>query len=167
MARVRESCRPRLALIGVAVAAFASPSALRWRLVLWARLCGRDQRGRRRYHRPRHWRASSLPHGRYTRTVERRLLFARGQGIQQPVGARARGHAPLRHRMRGSLRPHAGVRLRGRHRDQPAYGRARYACQMHISPNGNDRVDEVIGLETQARHEGRGMWGQCQVVACD
>jgi hypothetical protein len=38
---------------------------------------------------------------------------------------------------------------------------------MHISPNGDDRVDEFIGLETQARHEGRGMWGQCQVVACD
>lgn len=42
-----------------------------------------------------------------------------------------------------------------------------YACQLHIGPNGDDRVDEFIGLETQARNEGRGMWGQCPVVACD
>ena len=42
-----------------------------------------------------------------------------------------------------------------------------YACQLHIPPNGEDRRDEFIGLETQARNDERGMWGQCEVVACD
>lgn len=42
-----------------------------------------------------------------------------------------------------------------------------YACMLHIAPNGDDRLDLFIGLETQARNDGRGMWGQCPVVACD
>ena len=42
-----------------------------------------------------------------------------------------------------------------------------YACQLHIPPNGEDRIDEFVLLETQAKNEERGMWGQCEVVACD
>ena len=42
-----------------------------------------------------------------------------------------------------------------------------YARQLHIPPNGDDRVDEFVGLETQARNQGRGMWGQCETVTCD
>lgn len=42
-----------------------------------------------------------------------------------------------------------------------------YACMLHIAPNGDDRVDEFAGREVQARTQGRGMWGLCQVVACD
>lgn len=42
-----------------------------------------------------------------------------------------------------------------------------YACQLHIPPNGEARRDEFVGLETRARNEQRGMWGQCEVIACD
>ncbi|HTM19597.1 MAG TPA: thermonuclease family protein [Kofleriaceae bacterium] len=42
-----------------------------------------------------------------------------------------------------------------------------YACLLHIPPNGDDRVDELQALEDEARAAGRGMWGACEVVACD
>ncbi len=42
-----------------------------------------------------------------------------------------------------------------------------YACVLHIPPNGDDRVDEFLGRETQAKNESRGMWGICAEVACD
>jgi micrococcal nuclease len=42
-----------------------------------------------------------------------------------------------------------------------------YACLLHIPPNGDDRVDQMQALEDEARAAGRGMWGACQVVACD
>jgi len=42
-----------------------------------------------------------------------------------------------------------------------------FACVLHIPPNGNDRLDEFEALEAAARAEGRGMWGVCDVVACD
>ena len=42
-----------------------------------------------------------------------------------------------------------------------------YACLLHIPPNGEDRRDEFAALENLARTEGRGMWGQCEVVTCD
>lgn len=42
-----------------------------------------------------------------------------------------------------------------------------YACVLHISPNGDDRVLEYQALEDMAKAEGRGMWGACGTVACD
>ena len=42
-----------------------------------------------------------------------------------------------------------------------------YACLLHIPPNGEDRRDEFSGLESLAKSEERGMWGQCEVVTCD
>lgn len=42
-----------------------------------------------------------------------------------------------------------------------------YACLLHIPPNGEDRRDEFAGLESRAKSEERGMWGQCEVVTCD
>jgi micrococcal nuclease len=42
-----------------------------------------------------------------------------------------------------------------------------YACILHISPNGDDRVAEYQALETMAKNEGIGMWSACGTVACD
>lgn len=42
-----------------------------------------------------------------------------------------------------------------------------YACLLHIPPNGEDRRAEFSALESLARNEERGMWGQCEVVTCD
>lgn len=42
-----------------------------------------------------------------------------------------------------------------------------YACILHISPNGDDRVAEYQGLEDTAKAAGVGMWGACGTVACD
>jgi micrococcal nuclease len=36
-----------------------------------------------------------------------------------------------------------------------------YACVLHIPPNGNDRVDEFDGLESDAKAANRGLWGAC------
>lgn len=41
-----------------------------------------------------------------------------------------------------------------------------YACVLYVSPNGRDRRDEFRALEAQAMAEGRGMWGQCEIVTC-
>ncbi len=42
-----------------------------------------------------------------------------------------------------------------------------FACVLHIPPNGNDRLNEFLALETAARDANRGMWGQCMEVTCD
>ncbi len=42
-----------------------------------------------------------------------------------------------------------------------------YACVLHISPNGDERVNEFDALETAAKHAGRGLWGVCDPVPCD
>jgi micrococcal nuclease len=42
-----------------------------------------------------------------------------------------------------------------------------YACVLIIPPNGQDRQVEFEDLEMEARGFGRGMWGACEVVACD
>lgn len=42
-----------------------------------------------------------------------------------------------------------------------------YACVLVIPPNGADRADEFDFIEDQARADMRGMWGACEVVACD
>lgn len=42
-----------------------------------------------------------------------------------------------------------------------------YACVLHISPNGDDRVDEFQALEDAAKAADRGMWGLCEDVTCD
>lgn len=40
-----------------------------------------------------------------------------------------------------------------------------YACVLHISPNGDERVVEFETLESQARSEGRGLWA-CEDTPC-
>jgi micrococcal nuclease len=42
-----------------------------------------------------------------------------------------------------------------------------YACILHISPNGDDRVVEYQSLEDTAKAEGVGMWSACGTVPCD
>ena len=42
-----------------------------------------------------------------------------------------------------------------------------YACVLHISPNGDDRVAEYQQLEDMAKTSGVGMWSACGTVACD
>ncbi len=41
------------------------------------------------------------------------------------------------------------------------------ACVLHISPNGDDRVDEFNDLELVAKTLGKGLWGSCDPVTCD
>jgi micrococcal nuclease len=41
-----------------------------------------------------------------------------------------------------------------------------YACVLHISPNGDDRVDEFDELELRARTLGRGLWAACTPRPC-
>jgi micrococcal nuclease len=36
-----------------------------------------------------------------------------------------------------------------------------YACVLHISPDGDSRVDEFQALELDAMRAGRGLWGMC------
>jgi micrococcal nuclease len=44
-----------------------------------------------------------------------------------------------------------------------------YACVLHISPNGDDRVDEFEDLELAAKEGLRGMWNPdvCAEVTCE
>lgn len=42
-----------------------------------------------------------------------------------------------------------------------------YACVLHISPNGDDRVAELEALEAAARAAGRGLWGACDPIPCN
>ncbi len=41
-----------------------------------------------------------------------------------------------------------------------------YGCVLHISPNGDDRVDEFDDLELRARTLGRGLWAACDPRPC-
>lgn len=41
-----------------------------------------------------------------------------------------------------------------------------YACELHIPPNGADRVDEMAALEARARAQRRGLWGACSAKPC-
>lgn len=42
-----------------------------------------------------------------------------------------------------------------------------YACLLHISPNGDDRLDEYKDLQTSARNDNRGLWGACDPIPCN
>jgi micrococcal nuclease len=42
-----------------------------------------------------------------------------------------------------------------------------FACLLYIPPNGADRRDEFTALETNAKNEGKGLWGACEEVTCD
>jgi micrococcal nuclease len=42
-----------------------------------------------------------------------------------------------------------------------------YACLLHISPNGDDRVAEYKALETAAKADNRGLWGACDPIPCN
>ena len=42
-----------------------------------------------------------------------------------------------------------------------------HACVLYLPPAGRDRRDEFEALESAARSGSRGMWGVCEVVACE
>jgi micrococcal nuclease len=44
-----------------------------------------------------------------------------------------------------------------------------YACVLHISPDGDARVDECKALQLDAMRSGRGLWGACNPLppACE
>ena len=42
-----------------------------------------------------------------------------------------------------------------------------YACVLYIPPDGAGKHDDYMAAESLARAEMRGMWGACEVVACD
>jgi micrococcal nuclease len=42
-----------------------------------------------------------------------------------------------------------------------------HACVLHISPNGDARADEFMNLEFVAQQDDIGMWGACDLIACD
>lgn len=42
-----------------------------------------------------------------------------------------------------------------------------YACVLHISPNGDDRVDDYRLLEEKAQVGQVGLWGSCTESPCD
>ena len=47
-------------------------------------------------------------------------------------------------------------------------GKARgFACVLHISPNGADRVEEYRRLEEQAQVGQVGLWSACTESPCD
>jgi micrococcal nuclease len=41
-----------------------------------------------------------------------------------------------------------------------------YACVLHISPNGDDRVEEFKALEQSARQSANGLWAVCAKKPC-
>jgi micrococcal nuclease len=41
-----------------------------------------------------------------------------------------------------------------------------YACVLHISPNGDDVVDEYDAIEYEARMLDKGLWGACEPLPC-
>lgn len=41
-----------------------------------------------------------------------------------------------------------------------------HACVLHISPNGDDLVDEYEALETAARMLDKGLWAACDPLPC-
>jgi micrococcal nuclease len=44
-----------------------------------------------------------------------------------------------------------------------------YGCVLHISPDGDSRVDEFKALQLDAQRSGRGLWGACNPLppACE
>ena len=42
-----------------------------------------------------------------------------------------------------------------------------YACLLHISPDGDDRLDEFKAIEAAAKTAGRGLWGACNPIPCN
>ncbi|MCX5741545.1 MAG: thermonuclease family protein [Proteobacteria bacterium] len=42
-----------------------------------------------------------------------------------------------------------------------------FACVLHISPDGDARVDEFKGYEATAKAAGRGLWGACDPIPCN
>jgi len=42
-----------------------------------------------------------------------------------------------------------------------------YACLLHISPNGDDRLDEFKALQTAAKTANAGLWGACDPIPCN
>lgn len=42
-----------------------------------------------------------------------------------------------------------------------------YACLLHISPDGDARLDEFKALEATAKAAGRGLWGACNPIPCN
>ncbi len=42
-----------------------------------------------------------------------------------------------------------------------------YACLLHISPNGDDRLDEYKAIESAAKASNRGLWGVCDPIPCN
>ncbi len=42
-----------------------------------------------------------------------------------------------------------------------------YACLLHISPNGDDRLAEYKAIEAAAKAANRGLWGACSPIPCN
>ena len=42
-----------------------------------------------------------------------------------------------------------------------------YACLLHISPDGDSRLDEFKALQQEAKDGNRGLWGQCDPIPCN
>lgn len=41
-----------------------------------------------------------------------------------------------------------------------------YGCVLHVPPNGDDRVAELLALQDAARAARRGLWGACDPLPC-
>lgn len=42
-----------------------------------------------------------------------------------------------------------------------------YGCVLYLAPIGEDRVDDLKALQSQAKQAKKGMWGACAEVACE
>lgn len=42
-----------------------------------------------------------------------------------------------------------------------------YGCLLHISPDGDSRLDEFKALESAAKAANRGLWGACNPIPCN
>jgi micrococcal nuclease len=42
-----------------------------------------------------------------------------------------------------------------------------FACLLHISPDGDSRLDEFKAIETAAKAANRGLWGACNPIPCN
>ncbi|MDB4953394.1 MAG: thermonuclease family protein [Myxococcales bacterium] len=41
-----------------------------------------------------------------------------------------------------------------------------YGCVLHIPPDGDDRADELLAVQAEARAASRGLWGVCHPAPC-
>jgi micrococcal nuclease len=41
-----------------------------------------------------------------------------------------------------------------------------FGCVLHIPPDGDGRLSEFQALQSQAKADGRGLWGSCTTGAC-